>query len=169
MDRKFAGNGMWIAAAAAVLAAGAAIAGGARATGQSNPIPHAHIYPDVAEAKSEIQAALAKARAEHKRVLLDFGGDWCPDCQVLNIYFHQSPNKELVDKDYVLVDVNIGHEDANLEVAKRYGVPMPHGVPALVVVDPSDKVVYAQNKEFSNMRTLQSSDLTTFLEAWKPH
>ena len=169
MYRRLAGNGMRVVAASVVLAAGAAMAGAPMAAAQSAPIPHAHIYPDVEAAHTDIQAALAKARKEHKRVLLDFGGDWCPDCQVLNIYFHQSPNKELVDKHYVLVDVNIGHEDANLDVARRYGVPMPHGVPALVVVDPSGKVVYAQNKEFSNMRTMQSSDLTTFLEAWKPH
>ena len=167
MDRKRAGNGMWMAAAAAVLAAGAVIAGGVRATGQSNPIPHAHIFPDVAQAKTDIQAALVKARREHKRVLLDFGGDWCPDCQVLNIYFHQSPNAELLEKNFVLVDVNIGHEDANLEVAKRYGVPMPHGVPALVVVGRDGNVVYAQNKEFSDMRNLQASALTEFLNKWK--
>lgn len=148
---------------------GAALLMASVAWGQSTmPIPRAHIYPDVQAAHTDIQAALVKARKEHKRVILDFGGDWCPDCQVLNIYFHQSPNKELVDKHYVLVDVNIGHEDANLDVARRYGVPMPHGVPALVVVDPSGKVIYAQNKEFSDMRNMQSSDLTTFLEAWKP-
>ena len=46
---------------------------------------------------------------------------------------------------------------------------MPHGVPALVVVGKDGKVLYAQNKEFSDMRNLKSSDLTTFLEAWKPH
>jgi thiol:disulfide interchange protein len=162
---------MRVVAASAVLAVGAMMAAGPMATvatAQANPIPHAHIYPDVAMAKTDIQAALVKARHEHKRVILDFGGDWCPDCQVLNIYFHQSPNKELLEKNYVLVDVNIGHEDANLDVAKRYGVPMPHGVPALVVVGGDGKVVYAQNKEFSDMRNLQSSDLTTFLEAWKP-
>jgi thiol:disulfide interchange protein len=138
------------------------------ATVEPNPIPHAHIYPDVDVAKSDVQTALMKAHREHKRVILDFGGDWCPDCQVLNIYFHQSPNKQLLDKNYVLVDVNIGHMDQNLDVAHKYGVPV-NGVPALAVVDPSGKVVYAQNKEFSNMRSLQSSDLTSFLEAWKPH
>jgi thiol:disulfide interchange protein len=131
-------------------------------------IPHGHIYPDVQAAHSDIQAAIEKARREHKRAILDFGGDWCPDCQVLNIYFHQSPNKELLAKHFVLVDVNIGHEDANLAIASKYGVPMPHGVPALVVVDGNGKVLYAQNKEFSDMRNMQSSDLTTFLEAWKP-
>ncbi len=57
------------------------------------------------------------------------------DCQVLNIYFHQSPNAELLAKNFVLVDVNIGHMDANLELAHRYGVPVTRGVPALAVVD----------------------------------
>ena len=118
-------------------------------------------------AKTDIQAALVKARHEHKRVLLDFGGDWCPDCQVLNIYFHQSPNKELLEKNFVLVDVNIGHEDANLDVAKNYGVPMPHGVPALVVVGRDGKVLYAQNKEFSDMRNMQPQSVTDFLNKWK--
>ena len=170
MYRGLVKKGMRSAVGGAVLLMAAITWGqSAAAWGQAAaPIPHAHIYPDVQAAHTDIQAALAKARKEHKRVILDFGGDWCPDCQVLNIYFHQSPNKELVDKHYVLVDVNIGHEDANLDVARRYGVPMPHGVPALVVVDPSGKVLYAQNKEFSDMRNLQSSDLTTFLEAWKP-
>ena len=112
MKRRLTGNGMRVVAASAVLAIGAMMAAGPMATvatAQANPIPHAHIYPDVAMAKTDIQAALLKARREHKRVILDFGGDWCPDCQVLNIYFHQSPNKELLEKNYVLVDVNIGH------------------------------------------------------------
>lgn len=159
-------------AAGAVLALGTLIVAAPMAaapmeTGQSNPIPRAHIYPDVAMAKTDIQAALVKARHEHKRVILDFGGDWCPDCQVLNIYFHQSPNKELLEKNYVLVDVNIGHEDANLDVAKRYGVPMPHGVPALVVVGRDGKVLYSQNKEFSDMRHMEPQSVTDFLNKWK--
>ena len=167
MYMRLRGNGMRVVTAGAVLAIGAMMAAAPMATAQSAPIPRAHIYPDVQTAHSDIQAALAKARKEHKRVILDFGGDWCPDCQVLNYYFHQSPNKELVEKHYVLVDVNIGRMDQNLDVAHKYGVPLK-GVPALAVLRPDGTVVYAQNKEFSDMRNLQSSDLTTFLEAWKP-
>ena len=70
-------------------------------------IPRAHIYPSIESAQADGDAALAEARRTHKRVILDFGGDWCPDCQVLNIYFHQSPNAELLAKYYILVDVNI--------------------------------------------------------------
>jgi thiol:disulfide interchange protein len=136
---------------------------------QPMPIPHAPIYPDVQTAHMDIQTALAKARKEHKRVLLDFGGDWCGDCQVLNYYMHQSPNKELLEKYYVLADVNIGHIDQNIDIGDKYGVVLKKGVPAMAVLRPDGTVVYGQkNGEFENMRNMQSSDLTTFLEAWKP-
>jgi thiol:disulfide interchange protein len=165
MQRRLVGNGMRVVAASAVLAVGAMMAAPV-AGAQSNPIPRAHIYPDVGVARSDIQAALVKARSEHKRVILDFGGDWCPDCQVLNIYFHQSPNAELLEKNFVLVDVNIGHMDQNLDVAHKYGVPVS-GVPALAVVDPSGKVIYAQTKEFSSMRHMEPQAVTDFLNKWK--
>lgn len=158
---RSAGKRFLMAAAVAVVLGAVTVA-----AQMNRPIPHNHIYPSVDSANADIHAALLKARHEHKRVILDFGGDWCPDCQVLNIYFHQSPNKELLDKYFVLVDVNIGHMDQNLDVAHKYGVPVK-GVPALAVVDPNGKVVYAQSKEFSDMRNLDSQALTDFLNKWK--
>lgn len=169
MYRRFAGTGMRVLSAGAVLALGGAMAGAQMLAPQAKPIPHAHIYPDVAAAHGDIDAALAKARKEHKHVLVDFGGDWCGDCQVLNYYMHQSPNKELLEKYYVLVDVNIGHIDQNIDLGDKYGVVLKKGVPAMAVLRPDGTVVYGQkNGEFENMRNMQSSDLTTFLEAWKP-
>ncbi len=140
----------------------------ASAVGQvtGSPYPHAHIYPEISQAQTDVQTALVQARQTHKRVILDFGGDWCPDCQVLNIYFGQSPNRELLEKHFIRVNVNIGREDANLDLAHKYGVPV-QGVPALAVLDDHGKVLYAQNKEFSDMRHMQATDLTEFLNKWK--
>ena len=131
------------------------------------PIPHAHLYPDVASAEPDIKAALVKARSEHKRVILDFGGDWCGDCQVLDIYFHQAPNADLLEKNFVKVNINIGREDANLDIAHRYGVPI-HGVPALAVLDAHGKVLVAQDTQFADMRHMEPSSVTEFLTKWKP-
>ncbi len=149
-----------------LVAAGLAL--GLSVGAQAQIVPgHAHIYPAVEAAQADIHAALEEARKTHKRVILDFGGDWCGDCQVLNIYFHQSPNAELLAKNFVLVDVNIGRMDANLDIAHKYGVPVT-GVPALAVLDEHGKLLYAQSKEFEDMRNMAASSVTEFLNKWKP-
>lgn len=150
-----------------VLAALIAAAVPARAQDASVGIQKAQIYPAVDAAAADIRAAVGEAHRTHKRVIVDFGGDWCPDCQVLNIYFHQSPNAELLAKYFVRVNVNVGRLDSNKDIAASYGVPLK-GVPALAVLDGNGKAVYAQNKEFSDMRHLDSLALTAFLNQWKP-
>ena len=126
------------------------------------------IYPDGAQAEADITAALGKAAREKKRVLLDFGGNWCGDCQVLEIYFHAPANRNLLDSNYVLVPVNIGRYDENLAIAARYGIPITRGVPALAVLDASGQVVYSQrNGEFESMGRLDPTAVTAFLLQWK--
>jgi thiol:disulfide interchange protein len=132
------------------------------------PFVKKHLYDSTANPKADIAAALKKAKAEKKRVILDFGGDWCGDCQVLDIYMHQNPNTELLDKHFVVVHVDIGRMDHNVEVAEKYKVPINKGVPALAVLDADGKLLYSQeNKEFENMRDMKSSDVTAFLNRWK--
>ncbi len=82
------------------------------------------IYPEPDQAKADIAAALKTAATTHKRILLDFGGNWCGDCQVLDLYFHDPANRPILEANFVLVHVNIGHMDANLDLAARYQVPL---------------------------------------------
>ena len=127
------------------------------------------IYPDPAQAQADLAAALKKAAATHKRVLVDFGGNWCGDCQVLDIYFHNPENRPILEANYVSVHVNVGRYDANLDLAKRYGIPLEKGVPALVVLSDTGKVLYSQKSgEFEAMRRMQASSVTNFLVQWKP-
>lgn len=127
------------------------------------------IYPAPSQARADIASALHSAAATHKRVILDFGGNWCPDCLVLDRYFHDARNQPIVKANYVIVHVNIGHMDANVDLANRYGIPLKKGVPALAVLSSAGKVLYSQKGgEFEDMRNLESSALTQFLIHWKP-
>jgi thioredoxin 1 len=139
--RKFKGLAMGLAVAV--------ISMSVAARAQMQP----QIYDVNADAKAEISAAIKTAHAEHKRVLLDFGGNWCGDCIVL---------------DYVVVHVDIGKFDKNMDIAKRYGVPLEKGVPALAVIDGMGKLIFAQTKgEFEAMRRMDPSSVHEFLEQWK--
>jgi thiol:disulfide interchange protein len=132
------------------------------------PFVAKHIYSTTANPTADIKAAIAKASSEHKRIILDFGGDWCGDCQVLDIYFHQQPNADLLADHFVLIHVDIGQMDHNVDVATKYQVPITKGVPALAVLDSHGKLLYSQqNKEFENMRNMTSQSVTEFLNHWK--
>jgi thioredoxin 1 len=127
------------------------------------------IYPSPAQGKTDLAAALKTAAATHKRVLLDFGGNWCGDCQVLDIYFHDPANRPILESNFVLVHINIGMTDANLDIAKKYGVPLEKGVPALAVLSERGTLLYSQKGgEFEAMRRMASSSVTSFLVQWKP-
>ena len=129
-----------------------------------------NVYSDTADAHAEIRDALARAAREHKRVLLDFGGNWCGDCQVLDIYFHREPNADLLAKNYILVDVNVGKYDKNLDLAKQYDIPLQKGVPALAILDAHGHLIYSQRQgEFEAMRRMDPNSVTQFLEHWKPN
>ena len=146
-------------ALAAVLALSA---GTARSAGRD-------IYPDPAQAKADLAAALKIAATTHKRILLDFGGNWCPDCQVLDIYFHDPANRSILEAKFVLVHVNIGHMDANLDIARQYAVPLSRGVPALAVLSENGKLLYSQKGgEFEAMSRMELSAVTKFLKQWEP-
>lgn len=128
------------------------------------------IYPDPSQAHDDLAAALKTAAATHRRIIIDFGGNWCPDCQVLDIYFHDATNKPILDANYVLVHVNIGRMDTNLDLAEKYGVPINRGVPALAVLGEHGQLLYSQkNGEFEAMRRMESSSVTDFLTKWKPN
>ncbi len=135
----------------------------------SLPAQQPDIYPPPEQAAADLAAALKQAATEQRRVILDFGGNWCPDCHVLDSYFHDASNKPILDANYVLVHINIGREDRNLDIADRYEIPLKKGVPALAVLDSKGVLLYSQKGgEFEAMRRMDSSAVTKFLVQWKP-
>jgi thiol-disulfide isomerase/thioredoxin len=125
------------------------------------------IYPAPEQAKADLAAALHTAAVTRRRVIVDFGGNWCTDCHVLDTYFHDSVNQPILDAHFVVVHVNIGLLDQNLDIAKEYEVPLKKGVPALAVLDRDGKLLYSQKSgEFEAMRRMQSGAVTQFLQQW---
>ncbi|HYW40134.1 MAG TPA: thioredoxin family protein [Terriglobales bacterium] len=127
------------------------------------------IYNESADAHAEIKEALQKATAEHKRVIVVFGANWCYDCHALDAAFHRSDVAPILAANYEVVHVDIGKGDKNQDLMKQYEVPMKRGIPGLAVLDADGKLVYSQkNGEFENARALAPEDFLAFLNKWKP-
>jgi hypothetical protein len=88
---------------------------------------------------------------------------------VLDIYFHNEANGPILEANFVLVHVNVGHLDENVDLAERYRIPLKKGVPELAVLSESGKLLYStQTAEFEKMQMVESSAVTQFLVQWKP-
>ena len=99
-------------------------------------------YDEKADAKVDLQQALSQAKASHKQVLLVFGANWCPDCRELDKALHGS-SAPLINGKFVLVKVDVGNFDKNLDVAQSYGNPIKKGIPAAVVLGADNKILYS--------------------------
>jgi thiol:disulfide interchange protein len=125
-------------------------------------------YPAATSANADVDAAIKEAATSHKRVLIDFGGNWCTDCKVLDLYLHRPENEALLAR-FVIVRVNVGDKgiETNFDVARRYGVPLEKGVPAMSVLDSDGRLLYAQKAgEFESMRSMEPKSVHDFLVRW---
>jgi thioredoxin 1 len=134
--------------------------------------PNTALYPPPEDAQKEIDAALAAASKDRKRVILVFGANWCYDCHVLDTTFRSKQFAATVAANYHVVHINVGDEgDQNLDLAEKFGVPLKGHVriPSLAILDPDGKVVYAQkNGEFDDSVKLAPADVAAFLKKWAP-
>lgn len=93
-----------------------------------------------------LEEAKARARSEHKKLLLDFtGSDWCGWCKKLDReVFSQQEFKDYADKHYILVEIDFPHsvpqsaqvKQQNAGLAKKYGI---QGYPTIIVAGPDGR------------------------------
>jgi len=128
-----------------------------------------NLYNPQADAKLEIKEALEHAVRGHKSVILVFGGNWCYDCHVLDLAFHHPEIEPTLKAHYIVVHVDVGEYDKNLDLAEQYQVPLRKGVPALAVLASDGKLLYSQRGgEFEAARSLAPEDVIAFLKKWQP-
>jgi hypothetical protein len=132
-------------------------------------IPNTHLYPEPQEAHKDLDAALATAKVDNKRVLVIFGANWCYDCHVLDAAMRSEQLAALVADNYHVVHINIGHGKSNSDLADRFQVPLNKGVPSLAVIDASGTLITSQKQgEFESAAKIGVADISAFLNHWKP-
>jgi thiol:disulfide interchange protein len=126
------------------------------------------LYPADADAKKEIEDAVKQAAAGKKRLLLVFGANWCYDCHVLDRALHEGSAGKVMKESFLLVHVDIGEADKNLDLLKKYKIPLEKGVPAVAILGRDGKLLYSSGDgEFEAARKMMKQDLVAFLKQWK--
>ena len=81
------------------------------------------------------QEKLAQAAMNNKRVLIQWGANWCGWCTLLDNTFKQDqPVKKLISNEYELIHIDVARFDKHMDVAEKYGAKFK-GVPHLTILD----------------------------------
>ncbi|HEU0161763.1 MAG TPA: thioredoxin family protein [Rhizomicrobium sp.] len=99
-------------------------------------------YDEAANADALVRAAFDRAKKSGKRVLLDLGGNWCPDCLVLANFMALPEIRRFVAQHYEVVYVDVGRFDRNLHIPARFGFKdRLKGVPMVIVAEADGRLV----------------------------
>src|SRR5262245_2608754 len=123
-----------------------AAAGSSPAIAQEKQVEKPPVYDEKADAKADIAAAVARSARENRRVLVQWGANWCGWCKKLHELCgsDEALRKELL-YEYDLVRVDVGRFDKNMDLAAGYGADLKSsGVPYLTVLASDGKVLANQ-------------------------
>lgn len=131
------------------------------------------VYDTAANGTDQIAAALKRAGPGDKRVLLVFGANWCIWCRRLHETFATNPGIAAALREHyevVLIDVNTRNgTKRNAAVNERYGNPIEHGLPVLVVLDArGGQLTTKDTGELEEGEKHDPKKILAFLSQWQP-
>ena len=90
-------------------------------------------------AQAQLDVGLSQAKAEGKRVYLEFGWDGCRPCRVFDGYYKDPEVSRVLSKYLVRVKIDVSKNSGSTELKHRFG--SPRGVPAWWLLDADGQVV----------------------------
>jgi thioredoxin-related protein len=144
----------------AVLALGAVLA----ATTSEPPRPQ--LFDPSRDPQRDLWAAVDTAKAQHKRILLDVGGNWCGWCRLLDRSIADDKElSEFIATHFVVVRVNFSPDNTNTAFLSCF--PEISGYPHFFVLHSDGTFLHSQStdvleagKGYDRRRLLQ------FLRRW---
>ncbi len=127
-------------------------------------------HPDTDAAK-DIAAAIKKAKAENKYVLLQGGGNWCSWCIEFARFCKADPKIDSVmNSSFVWYHLNYSKENENKAVFAKYGYAQRFGFPVFIILNEKGKRIHTQNSEYleDGKKSYDRRKVQAFLEMWSP-
>jgi len=128
------------------------------------------IYNPSLDGMKQIDEAVLKAKAEHKHVLVQIGGNWCPWCIRFHKFCSETASVDSVLKtDYIVIHLNYSKENKNEAALARLGHPERFGFPVFVILDANGSRLHTQDSGLlEKEKSYDVKKVMTLLENWNP-
>jgi len=129
------------------------------------------LYNPSADADKEIKAAIKKAKAESKYVLIQGGGNWCSWCiEFARFAKADAQLDSVMNASFVWYHLNYSKENENKAVFAKYGYAQRFGFPVFIILDENGNRIHTQNSEYleDGKKSYNKAKVQAFLEMWSP-
>lgn len=130
------------------------------------------LYNPDADAEKDIAAAIKKAKAENKYVLLMGGGNWCSWCIEFERFCRADAKIDsVISSAFVWYHLNYSKENKNEKQYARYGYVQRFGFPVFIILNEKGERIHTQNSEYleDGKKSYDRRKVQAFLEMWSPN
>lgn len=120
-----------------------------------------------ADVMADVDKTIAVAGAEGKLALIVMGATWCHDSRGLVKRFRDQNILPVLDANYELLYVDVGHLEVARDVNERFGMPAIYATPTVMIVDPATGTLKNARTmhKWRNADSISYDETRTYFEA----
>ena len=130
--------------------------------GMPLPLPYnGEIY-----SKNDIENFLVSSISKSKQPIIIFGGNWCPDCRILEGTLQLPTIKKYMIKHYKIMHVDVGRYDKNMNLISYFKIPEEEGVPRVLVFDNKKNILNMDStQEWRTARDRNKQEIFNYFQS----
>ena len=125
------------------------------------PLPYDEKVVDSLQLDEFIDLSISKG----KQPVVIFGGNWCPDCRILEGTLAMPTIKKFLQQHYQIMHIDIGRYDRNMELMNHLNIEPKKGVPRVVILDFKKNIVNSStSSEWTTARDRKEQEIYDYFQ-----
>ena len=125
------------------------------------PLPYDEKVVDSLQLDEFIDLSISKG----KQPVVIFGGNWCPDCRILEGTLAMPTIKKFLQQHYQVMHIDIGRYDRNMDLMDHLKIESKKGVPRVVILDLEKNIVNSStSSEWTTARDRKQQEIYNYFQ-----
>ena len=125
------------------------------------PLPYDEKVVDSLQLDEFIDLSISKG----KQPVVIFGGNWCPDCRILEGTLAMPTIKKFLQQHYQVMHIDIGRYNRNMELMDHLNIESKKGVPRVVILDLEKNIVNSStSSEWTTARDRKQQEIYNYFQ-----
>ena len=125
------------------------------------PLPYDEKVVDSLQLDEFIDLSISKG----KQPVVIFGGNWCPDCRILEGTLAMPTIKKFLQQHYQVMHIDIGRYDRNMDLMDHLNIESKKGVPRVVILDLEKNIVNSStSSEWTTARDRKQQEIYNYFQ-----